>query len=410
LPNGLRVVTEHLPWARSISTGFRVGVGARDESDELAGASHFLEHLLFKGTESRSAADLAEAIEGVGGDMNAVTRHESTAYFTRVPAGHLDVSFDVLADVILEPAFRLNEVEAERQVILEEIAMDEDAYEDLVFTVLGAAMYPGHSIGREVAGTRSSIEAMTRDQIASFHAAWYHPANIVVSVAGIVDHDEVVELVTKRFGGLDGGARPVRTPPMKAGKPVSVVRRRCEQVHLAVGVRSLSLYDDDRWAGDVVEHVLGGGASSRLFQSIREERGLAYSVYAASAEWSDGGQLVVYAGTSPERWAEVLRLLQAELDRLAADGPSAEEVELAKRYLEGGVLLAAESVPETMAGLGRAVLQHDRVMTEQDHLDRYRAVTLDDVSRVTERILAGPRTVAAVGPITKKDLERTLST
>jgi predicted Zn-dependent peptidase len=396
------VVTEHLSWARSVSTGFRVGVGARDETDELAGASHFLEHLLFKGTATRSAADLAEAIEGVGGDMNAVTRHESTAYFTRVPAGHFDVSFDVLADVILEPAFRANEVEAERQVILEEIAMDEDAYEDLVFTALGAAMYPGHSIGREVAGTRPSIEAMTRQQIASFHAEWYHPANIVVSAAGVVDHDEVVELVTKRFGELDGGPRPTRTPPVRAGEPVTVMRRKCEQVHLAVGLRALSLYDDDRWTADVVEHLLGGGASSRLFQSIREERGLAYSVYAASAEWSDGGQLVVYAGTSPERWAEVLGLLQAELDRFAADGPTHDEMERTKRYLEGSVMLSAESIPETMAGLGRSVLNHDLVLSEQEHLDRYRAVTLDDVRRVTDRILTGPRTIAAVGPVTKK--------
>jgi predicted Zn-dependent peptidase len=395
------VVTEHLAWARSVSTGFRVGVGARDESDELAGASHFLEHLLFKGTETRSAADLAEAIEGVGGDMNAVTRHESTAYFTRVPAGHVDVAFDVLADVILEPAFRANEVEAERQVILEEIAMDEDAYEDLVFTALGAAMYPGHSIGREVAGTRASIEAMTRDQIASFHAEWYHPANIVVSAAGLVEHDDLVELVTKRFGDLDGGPRPTRTPPVRAGEPVTVMRRRCEQVHLAVGLRALSLYDDDRWTGDVVEHLLGGGASSRLFQSIREERGLAYAVYAASSEWSDGGQLVVYAGTSPERWAEVLRLLQAELDRFAADGPTLDELERTKRYLEGAVLLSAESVGETMSGLGRSVLNHDLVLSEQEHLDRYRAVTLDDVRRVTDRILTGPRTIAAVGPVTK---------
>jgi predicted Zn-dependent peptidase len=253
-----------------------------------------------------------------------------------------------------------------------------------------------------VAGTRASIEAMTRDQIASFHAEWYHPANIVVSAAGLVDHDELVELVTKRFGDLDGGPRPTRTPPVRAGEPVTVVRRRCEQVHLAVGLRALSLYDDDRWTGDVVEHLLGGGASSRLFQSIREERGLAYAVYAASSEWSDGGQLVVYAGTSPERWAEVLRLLQAELDRFAADGPTLDELERTKRYLEGAVLLSAESVGETMSGLGRSVLNHDLVLSEQEHLDRYRAVTLDDVRRVTDRILTGPRTIAAVGPVTKK--------
>jgi predicted Zn-dependent peptidase len=404
------VVTEAIPWARSVSTGFRVGVGARDEPEELSGASHFLEHLLFKGTESRNAVEIAEAIEGVGGDMNAVTRHESTAYFARVPAGHLDVSFDVLADVILEPAFRANEIEAERQVILEEIAMDEDSYDDLVFTALAAAMFPDHSLGREVAGTRDTIELMTREQIASFHERWYQPANIVVSVAGQVEHADVVEMVTKRFGGLDGGSRPERqAPPSTRALPLTVLRRRSEQVHLAIGVRALSLYDEDRWAADIVEHILGGGTSSRLWKSIREERGLAYSVFATATEWSDAGQLAVYAGTAPSRWEEVLGLLQLELDRFAAEGPTEAELELAKRYIEGGVLLSAESVGEAMSGNGRGVLNHDRVMTEAEALARYDTVTIDDVRRVLGRILVDtPRTVAVVGPVTKTAVSRSL--
>ena len=404
------MVTESIPWARSVSTGFRVGVGARDESSELTGASHFLEHLLFKGTDTRSAVEISDAIEGVGGDMNAVTRHESTAYFTRVPAGHLALSLDVLGEVIQSPSFRPHEVDAERQVILEEIAMDEDSYDDLVFTALAEAMFPDHPLGREVAGTRESIAAMTRDEIAAFHAQWYVPANIVVSVAGQVEHDEAVEAITKRFGDLAAGIRPTRTPPVGAPKPITVLRRRSEQVHIAIGVPALSLYDEDRWAGDVAEHILGGGTSSRLFRTIREERGLAYSVFSTVSEWSDAGQLAVYAGTAPSRWEEVLGLLQAELDRFVADGPTEAELGLAKRYIEGGVLLSAESVGETMAGLGRGVLHHDRVLTEEEVLEHYRAVTLADVNRVIERVLAGARrTVAVVGPVTKKDVERKIA-
>jgi predicted Zn-dependent peptidase len=341
--------------------------------------------------------------------MNAVTRHESTAYFTRVPAGHLGLSLELLADVIREPAFRANEIEAERQVILEEIAMDEDSYEDLVFTALAAAVFPGHPLGREVAGTRESIATMTREDIAAFHARWYTPANIVVSAAGIVDHDEVVEAVTKRFGHLEGGARPTRTAPRAPSQPLAVLRRRSEQVHLAIGMPSLSLHDDDTWACDLTEQILGGGTSSRLFQSVREERGLAYSVYATTSAWSDTGQLVAYAGTASSRWEEVLALLQSELDRFAADGPSEEELDLARRYTEGSILLSGEGVPETMGQHGRNVLNHDRVITDDELLEHYRAVTLADVRRVIDRVLTGPRSVAVVGPVSKAAVARSLA-
>ena len=402
----MRVVTQTLPWARSVATGFRVGVGGRDEADEVAGVSHFLEHLLFKGTETRTATEIAEAIERVGGEMNAATGREDTAYFTRLPAQHLDLGLDVLADVILAPAFRANEIEAERQVILEELAMDEDSHEDRVFTLVADALYPEHPLGREVAGTRAAIESKTRDDIASFHQRWYRPSNLVVSAAGAVEHGDVVACIEKRFAHLDGGERPVRSAPTAPPRPIAVVRRRTEQVHLAIGMRALSRHDPDRWALDVLDQVLGGGTASRLFQTIREDRGLAYSVYTSTAEWSDGGELVVYAGTAPSRFDEVFRLIGAELARFAAEGPTEEELAVAKGFLEGSALLGTESVVGTMAGNGRALLNHDEVIGVEAHVARYRAVRVEDVCRVAARVLGGARSVAVVGPVGKQEIAR----
>ena len=409
LRNGMRVVTETLPWARSVAVGVRVGVGGRDEPDELAGASHFLEHLLFKGTETRTAAEIAEAVERVGGEMNAHTGREDTAYYTRLPAGHLDLGLDILADVVLGPALRASEVDAERQVILEELAMDEDSHEDRVFTLVADALYPGHALGREVAGTRRTIEAMDRGEIAGFHARWYRPANLVVAAAGALDHGEVVAAVERRFGRVEGGEGPGRTAPTRHPRPLAVVRRRSEQVHLAIGTRALSKYDPDRWALDVADQILGGGTASRLFQTVREQRGLAYSVYTSTAEWSDAGELVVYAGTALARFDEVLRLVGAELARFAADGPTETELEVAKGYLEGALLLSTESVAGTMSAIGRSMINHDAVISVEEHVARFQAVTVADVRRVVERILAGPRSIAVVGPVARRDVERALT-
>ena len=404
------MVTETLPWARSVATGFRVGVGARDEPEDITGASHFLEHLLFKGTATRTAGEIAAAVEAVGGEMNAHTGREDTAYYTRLPAGHAALGLEILSDVILAPAFRPQEIEAERQVILEEIAMDEDAHEDRVLTLLAASLFPDHPLGREVAGTRASIESMTREQIAGFHERWYRPANLVVSAAGAVDHGEVVEQVERCFRGVEGGEVPARVAPTKAVKPLAVLRRRGEQVHIAIGLRGVSRFDDDRYALDLADQILGGGPASRLFQSIREERGLAYSVYSFTSELSDTGEIGVYAGTAPTRFDEVIDLLQVELARFAADGPTEDEVDGAKGYVEGSLQLATESVAGTMSGIGRSLLHRDTVVSVDEHIARYRAVTHDDVRLVVDRLLAGgPRSVAVVGPVAKRDVERAIA-
>ncbi len=404
LPGGIRVVTERVPGALSVTTAFWVGVGARDEPAEVAGASHFLEHLLFKGTDARTARQIAEAVEAVGGEMNAVTGREYTSYYTRLPASELDLGLDILSDVLWAPAFRPKEVDAERQVILEELHTAEDTPEDKVHMLLAEALFPDHPLGREVLGTIDTIAGMDREDIRRFHAAHYRPANVVVAAAGELDHDRVVDGVARRFSGVDGGAPPVRSAPADELCPSAVRRRPLEQTHLAVGMRSLPRADEDRYALAVLDQVLGGGPASRLFQEIREERGLAYSVYSHAVGYSDTGALTVYAATGPSRAGEVLALVEAELARLLDHGITAEELRVATGYLVGATMLGLEDSAARMHRIGRAELLHGEVLPVEDVLDRFRAVTLADVARVAERVLAGPRAIAAVGPVAPDEL------
>ena len=402
LPNGVRVVTEAMPGVRSVATGFWVGVGGRDERDELAGASHFLEHLLFKGTEARTAREIAEAVDAVGGEMNAYTAKEYTAYYTRLPDRQLELGIDILADVLSVPAFRPHEVEAERQVILEEILMDEDSPEDRVHTLLFGALFPDHPLGRDVAGTPETITAITRDDIRAFFGTHYRPRNLVVAAAGNVDHDEVVDAICRRFDG-DGGEVPERRAPVVPSRAIDVLRRPTEQAHLAVGLRGLPRTDPDRYALAVCNQILGGGMSSRLFQEIREERGLAYSVYSAVSGYADTGAVAVYAGTAPGRANEVIALIHAEIDRLAADGITAQELAVAKGFLEGSLVLGMEDSSGRMTRLGASQQTLGHTITVEEQVARFRAVTADDVARVIDRVLTGPRTLAVVGPFDEGD-------
>jgi len=335
LASGLRVVTESLPELRSVTLGAWVGSGSRDESDREWGASHFLEHLLFKGTETRSARDIAEAVESVGGEMNAFTTHEQTVFYVRVPDVQFGVAFDVLADVLWSPAFRDTDVESERNVILEEIGMRDDTPDDLVYELFSNAMFPEHPLGREVLGSEDSIRAMSRSDIASYHHAHYHPANVVLAIAGNIEHVEVLERVANAYPARTD-ERPARPRP-EPGAPVALVvcRRDTEQAHVVTGVRGLALLDDDRYALTIVNQVLGGGMSSRWFPEVREERCLAYSVYSYHAGFDDAGYLAVYAGTAPERVHETLAVIDAELDRIVTDGLTAAELDAAKGHLTG---------------------------------------------------------------------------
>jgi predicted Zn-dependent peptidase len=397
LDNGVRVVTERMPEARSVTLGVWVAVGGRDEPDDLAGASHFLEHLLFKGTSTRTARHIAEAIDAVGGEMNAFTSREHTAYYTRLPAHRVELGLDILGDVLTDPAFRSHEVEAERQVILEEILMNLDMPEDHVHTLLAEAMFPGHPLGREVLGTRESVEAVTRDQIAEFFGHWYRPGNLVVVAAGNVTHEQIVDGFDRTLGRREGGERPVREAPEVDPNARVHLGDPTEQVHVAVGWRGVDHHDDERYALMVANQVLGGGMSSRLFQEVREQRGLAYSVYSWASTYDDSGSAGIYAGTAPARAGELLEVVDDEVAKLVASGVSENELGVAKGFIEGSLLLGLEDSASRMARLGRSLMARNEIVTIDDQLARIRAVTGDDVGSVAARVYGGGRSLAVIG-------------
>jgi predicted Zn-dependent peptidase len=404
LQEGLTVVTERMPDVRSVSVGFWVGIGSVDEAPAQAGASHFLEHLLFKGTPERSARSIAEAVDRVGGDMNAFTTKEYTTFFVRLLAEDAGLGTDLLSDIMWSPAFRPDEVESERQVILEEILMHADEPADLVHDVLAGALFPGHPLGREVIGEQATISAMSRDDIARFHAEHYKPTNIVVAAAGRIEHDEVVERVGAGLSGRRGGCTPTREQPGAPSERLRVMNRKTEQAHLAIAVPAPDRDDEDRHAMGIIEHVLGGGMSSRLFQSIREERGLAYSVYAYRLGFKGAGALAVYAGTSPASVHEVRDLVLGEIDRLAREGITAAELDSARGHIRGAMALGLEDSGARMSRIGHSQLVHGRVLTMDEVDERLAALTIDQVNDAASRWLGRAATVACVGPFSESDL------
>jgi predicted Zn-dependent peptidase len=400
LDSGLRVVTESLPHLRSASVAFWVGTGARDEIPGLAGASHFLEHLLFKGTATRDAQEIATAVESVGGDMNAFTAHEYTAFYVRVPDAQLAMAIEILSDIVWSPAFRPDEVDSERQVILEEIRMREDAPDDLVHDLLAGIVFPEHPLGREVIGFPETVESATPEVIAAFHAEHYHPGNVVVAVAGNIAHDEVLALVERGLGGRTGD-RPTRDlGALSDAKGHVVLDRPLEQAHIALGLRGIARGDPDRWAFGVLNQVLGGGMSSRLFQEIREKRGLAYSVYSYRASFEETGAFAVYVGSAPERVDESLAIARAEIDRLVRERSVTEaELVAAKGYLTGSLALSLESSTSRMHRIGRSELLQHEVPELDDLVAAINGVGPDDIARVIDRVFVGSEPVlAAIGP------------
>ncbi|GAB4584688.1 pitrilysin family protein [Nocardia sp. IFM 10818] len=404
LPGGLRVVTEHVPGVRSASIGVWVGVGSRDEGPTVAGAAHFLEHLLFKATPTRSALDIAQAMDAVGGELNAFTAKEQTCYYAHVLDEDLPLAVDLVSDVVLNGLCRAEDVAVERQVVLEEICMRDDDPEDMVGDAFLTAMFGEHPIGRPVIGSIESIEGMQAAQLRSFHQRRYRPDRMVVAVAGNIEHEHTVELVHRAFaphlelgrepaGRREGKFRPRGNPGLLR------IHRDSEQAHLVFGTRAFGRHEGEkRWPLSVLNTVLGGGLSSRLFQAIREERGLAYSVYSSVDTFADTGAFSVYLGCQPENLGKVADLARGVLEEVAATGITDAECARAKGSLRGGLVLGLEDSGSRMNRIGRSELSYGNHRSVSETLARIDEVTTDEVSKIARTLLARPFGVAVAGP------------
>jgi predicted Zn-dependent peptidase len=407
LPGGLRVLTETVPGVRSVSLGIWIGIGSRDEAPAQAGAAHYLEHLLFKGTRRRTAAGIAEEFDAVGGELNAFTAKEHTCYYAQVLDTDLPLAVDVLADVVTDAVLAPSDVELERGVVLEEIAMRDDDPEDLLGELFDETLFGAHPLGRPVIGSEESIRAMSRETLHEFWRGRYTTPRMVVAAAGNLTHGHVVDLVSAALGAAAqrAGADAVPVGPrvpgvgVAMGEPQLVLRTEdTEQAHLMLGVPGLSRHDPRRTALAVLNTALGGGPSSRLFQQVREQRGLAYSVYSALTTYADAGSLAVYAGCAPERLDEVARVVRDVLADVVAGGLTEAEVRRAQGSMRGGLVLGLEDTPSRMNRLGRSELDHGRQRSVAESLDLISAVTPGQVAAVARELLAVPLTAAVVGP------------
>jgi predicted Zn-dependent peptidase len=411
LPGGLRVVTEFLPAVRSVALGIWVGVGSRDEDLAHAGATHYLEHLLFKGTRRRTALEISAEMDAVGGEMNAFTAKEYTCYYARVLDADLPLAVDVLSDMVTSSLITPKDVDAERNVVLEEIAMNDDDPSDTAHEAFTAKLFGDTPLGRPILGTVDSINAITRDQIFEHYQARYTPEHLVVAAAGNLDHDTVVRLVAEAFGSaLDRAAEPA--PPRlngsnsswhtgfdaAAGVGTTLVSRGIEQANLVLGCEALSRTDDRRFALGVLNAAFGGGMSSRLFQEVREKRGLAYSVYSFAAQHADTGMWGIYVGCLPAKADEVLAICAEEISRVVDGGLTDAELARGKGQVRGSIVLGLEDPSSRMSRLGKSELVYPRLEPVDEVLASIDAVTHDDVRAVAAEILTRQKALAVVGP------------
>jgi predicted Zn-dependent peptidase len=427
LPGGLRVVTEFLPAVRSVALGIWVGVGSRDEDETHAGATHYLEHLLFKGTRKRSALDISAAMDAVGGELNAFTAKEYTCYYARVLDADLPLAIDVLSDMVTDSLIEPKDVDAERNVVLEEIAMNEDDPGDTVHEAFTTRLFGDTPLGRPILGTVDSINAITRDQIFEHYQARYTMPHIVVAAAGNLDHDMVVEGIRVAFAHVLESAtltadspsavlKAVPAPPRlrdagglwdgygpAAGTGVNLVSRPIEQANLVFGCEGLSRTDDRRFTLGVLNAALGGGMSSRLFQEVREKRGLAYSVYSFASQHADTGLWGVYVGCLPSKADEVLSIVSAEVAKVVESGLTDAELDRGKGQVRGGIVLGLEDPSSRMTRLGKSELVYPGLEPVDDVLAAIDAVTHEDIRAVAAEVLTRPKVLAVVGPYDKPD-------
>ena len=414
LPSGVRILTEHVPGSQSVSVSFSVAVGSRDETNNHFGSTHFLEHLLFKGTKTRTAMDIAVAFDSVGGSSNASTGKEHTSYYAKVQDKALPIAVEVIADMLTSSLIDETEFENERPVILEELAMNDDDPQDVVHEAFSSAVLGDHPLGRPIGGTIETITAVSRAAVWEHYQNNYRPQDLVVAAAGSVDHQELIKLVEQglSIAGWDLGlqAKPVprrllNPAQISRGSKLNVIHRPISQVNIMVGSEGLYVDDPRRYAMGVLNTVLGGGMSSRLFQEIREKRGLAYSVYSFNQGYSDAATFGLYAGCSPAKAKEVTELMIAELDKVAQSGITSEELALARGNISGSLALKFETNQARMSRLASAEIVAGEFMDLDETIERFEAVELSQVQALAQDLLKLPRSIVAVGDVTETMFE-----
>jgi predicted Zn-dependent peptidase len=409
--SGLRIVTEEVPSVRSAAVGIWVNVGSRDETPAVAGASHFLEHLLFKGTTRRSALEISSSIEAVGGEMNAFTSKEYTCFYARVIDTDLPMAIDVVSDLITSSIVSALDVDAERKVVLEEIAMRDDDPSDLVHDLYAETYYGDTQLGRPILGTIDSINSMSRNSVFNYYKKRYLPQDLVVAVAGNIKHKKVVEMVERALSA-DGFLHVKGTPQIRGNESirkakqtsVGLMTRKTEQAHMFYGMEGVARHDDRRFAMGILASALGGGMSSRLFQEIREKRGLAYSVYAYAQQFAGSGQIGFYAGCNPSKAIEVLEIIREVLADVAEHGMTHEEIERAKGAVRGSLVLSQEDSGSRMSRIGKNEIVYGQVMGFDEILQEIAGVSHEDVRKVASEFLTRTPTLALVGPFKSESI------
>jgi predicted Zn-dependent peptidase len=399
LRNGLTIATDHMAGIETAAIGVWVGIGARHEAPEINGVSHMLEHMAFKGTKRRSAQDIVEEVEGVGGQINAYTSRENTAYYLRVLAEDVPMAVDILADILQNSTFEPEELERERAVIIQEIGQCNDTPDDVIFDQFQEVAYPDQSLGRPILGSETLVAGMSRDDIAGYMTRQYGAERMVLAAAGKVDHEALVRLAEDALGGLRSSSPEAGAPAQYQGGE-RAEDRALEQVHLVLGFEGISYGDDDYYAASVLSSVLGGGMSSRLFQEVREKRGLVYSIYTFSSSYKDGGLFGIYAGTGADKVPELMPVLADELRKVGATVTDVE-IDRVKAQLRAGMLMAMENTRARVERLGQHILIYGRPVPPEEIMTRIDAIDRAALARVAERLFAGKPTLAALGRIGK---------
>ncbi|MBC7347609.1 MAG: insulinase family protein [Clostridia bacterium] len=400
LPNGLRLVVEEVPYFHSVAIGIWVRAGSRNETPAIRGVSHFLEHLLFKGTTRRTAKQIAQELEAVGGVLNAFTTKEYTCFYAKVLAEHLPLAVDVLADMFFNSLMDEKDIEKEKRVVLEEIRMYDDSPDELVHDLFARAVWQDHPLGWSILGSYESVASLDREKIIGYYRDHYTPGNTVVAIAGKVRADKVIAYLSPIFGGRPNQGAAMSYHPPVPHAAVELTPRETEQVQLCLGTPGLAQDDSLIYALQILNNVAGGGLSSRLFQEIREERGLAYSVYSYHSTYHDSGLFTVYAGTGPDSVKEVVRLILRELAKIKKEGITREELRRSQEQMRGSLLLGMENVSNRMSRLGKTELCYGRVITTEEMLEQLSRVTPEEVQYLAERLFLPEKfALTAIGPL-----------